>query len=89
MWLGSSGSFGGLKASTEFEFGTTYLPYWEAIIAEPKATFIGGAALFAMAGKSDEENEATADFLNFLASPEVQYFWHKETGLCADHQCGL
>lgn len=80
MWLGSSGSFGGLTASTDFEFGTTYLPYWKAIIDEPKATFIGGAALFAMSGKSDEENAATADFLSFLASPEVQYFWHKETG---------
>ncbi|MFK7761718.1 MAG: extracellular solute-binding protein [Roseobacter sp.] len=80
MWLGSSGSFGGLKASTDFEFGTTYLPYWKAIIDEPKSTFIGGAAVFAMSGKSDEENAATADFLSFLASPEVQYFWHKETG---------
>ncbi|WP_108835868.1 extracellular solute-binding protein [Tateyamaria sp. Alg231-49] len=80
MWLGSSGSFGGLKASTDFEFGTTYLPYWSSVIEEPKSTFIGGAALFAMAGKSDEENEATADFLKFLSSSEIQYFWHKETG---------
>ena len=80
MWLGSSGSFGGLTKSADFEFGTTYLPYWKSIIDEPKATFIGGAALFAMAGKSDEENKATADFLTFLASPDIQYFWHKETG---------
>ena len=80
MWLGSSGSFGGLKASTDFEFGTTYLPYWESITTEPKSTFIGGAALFAMSGKSDEENAATADFLEFLSSSEIQYFWHKETG---------
>ena len=80
MWLGSSGSFGGLKASADFEFGTTYLPYWKSIIDEPKSTFLGGAALFVMAGKSDEENAATADFLEFLSSPEIQYFWHKETG---------
>ncbi|MEO9650036.1 MAG: extracellular solute-binding protein [Roseobacter sp.] len=80
MWLGSSGSFGGLKASADFEFGTTYLPYWKSVIDEPKATFIGGAALFAMSGKSEEENKATADFLNYLASSEIQYFWHKETG---------
>ena len=80
MWLGSSGSFGGLKASADFEFGTSYLPYWEAIIEEPKGTFIGGAALFAMAGKSAEQNAATANFLSFLSSPDIQYFWHKETG---------
>jgi sn-glycerol 3-phosphate transport system substrate-binding protein len=80
MWLGSSGSFGGLSKSAEFKFGAAYLPYWKSIIDEPKGTFIGGAALFAMAGKSEEENKGSADFLAFLTSPEMQYFWHKETG---------
>ena len=81
IWLGSSGSFGGLsKKDLPFDFSATYLPYWEAVIAEPKQTFIGGAALFAMAGKPAEENEATAAFFEFLTAPETQYFWHKETG---------
>ncbi len=81
MWLGSSGSFGGLsKKDLPFEFSATLLPYWEAVTAEPTQTFIGGASLFAMAGKSDEENKATAEFFRFLTSPEVQYFWHAETG---------
>ena len=35
MWLGSSGSFGGLKNSADFEFSATYLPYWVAITTEP------------------------------------------------------
>lgn len=80
MWLGSSGSFGGLRNTAEFEFGTAFLPYWEAIIEEPKSTFIGGAALFAMSGHSDDEYKGVASFFNFLTSPEVQYTWHKETG---------
>ncbi len=80
MWLGSSGSFGGLSKSTDFAFGASYLPYWASIIDEPKGTFIGGAALFAMAGKSDEEYKGVADFLAFLTSPDMQYFWHRETG---------
>ena len=81
MWLGSSGSFGGLsKKDLPFEFSATLLPYWEGVTAEPTQTFIGGASLFAMAGKSDEENKATAEFFRFLTSPEVQYFWHAETG---------
>jgi len=80
MWLGSSGSFGGLSNSAEFEFGAAYLPYWKSIIEEPKGTFIGGAALFAMSGKPDEENKGVADFMSFLTSAEMQYFWHKETG---------
>lgn len=81
IWLGSSGSFGGLsKLDLPFEFSATYLPYWEAVTTEPTQTFIGGAALFAMSGKSDEENKATAAFFKYLTSPEVQYMWHRETG---------
>lgn len=80
MWLGSSGSFGGLRKSAEFDFGTTYLPYWEAIIDEPKGTFIGGAALFALSGHEDAEYEAAAKFFEYLTKPETQFFWHKETG---------
>ena len=80
MWLGSSGSFGGLTKSAEFEFGTTFLPYWESITKEPTGTFIGGAALFAMAGHTDEEYDAIADFFGYVTSADNQVFWHKETG---------
>ena len=80
MWLGSSGSFGGLTASTDFEFGSTFLPYWESITKEPTGTFIGGAALFAMAGHEDAEYDAVADFFGFMTASENQVFWHKETG---------
>lgn len=80
MWLGSSGSFGGLVQKADFAFSATLLPYWEGITTQPTQTFIGGAALFAMAGKSDEENAATAEFFRFLSSPEVQVMWHRETG---------
>lgn len=80
MWLGSSGSFGGLKQSAEFEFGTTYLPYWESVYENAGSTFIGGAALFAMNGHTDEEYEAVAAFFNYMTKAETQYFWHRETG---------
>ena len=83
MWLGSSGSFGGLTKSATFEFGSSYLPYWKSIIAEPKGTFIGGAALFAFSGHSDEEYKGVATFLEFLTTPETQFLWHKETGYVA------
>nr|WP_321511552.1 extracellular solute-binding protein [uncultured Celeribacter sp.] len=81
MYIGSSGDFGGLmKMDLPFDFGSTYLPYWSSITEEGYQTFIGGASLFAMSGHSDEENKATAAFFNFLTSPEIQYYWHKETG---------
>lgn len=80
MWLGSSGSFGGLQKSADFKFGASYLPYWKSVTNEPYGTFIGGAALFAFSGKSDAENKGVAEFFKFLTKPETQYYWHKETG---------
>ncbi|WP_339763054.1 extracellular solute-binding protein [uncultured Hoeflea sp.] len=80
LWLGSSGSFGGLQKTATMPFSATLLPYWEAVTKEPTQTFIGGAALFAMSGKSDEENKATAEFFRYMSSPEVQLMWHKQTG---------
>lgn len=80
MWLGSSGSFGGLKQSADFEFGTAFLPYWESVNENAGNTFIGGAAIFAMSGHSAEEEAGVAAFYNFLTLPETQYYWHRETG---------
>lgn len=81
MWLGSSGSFGGLKKKVDFPFSATFLPYWDSINkGKDYNTFIGGAALFAFAGKPKAENECTAQFFKFLSSPDVQAFWHKTTG---------
>ncbi|MTI44547.1 carbohydrate ABC transporter substrate-binding protein (CUT1 family) [Roseibium hamelinense] len=80
MWLGSSGSFGGIQQTVEFPFSATYLPYWGSVEGAGTGTFIGGAALFAMSGKPDEENKCVASFFEYLTSPEVQYMWHKETG---------
>lgn len=81
LWIGSSGSFGGLmKKDLSFDFSATNLPFWSSITEEGYQTFIGGASLFAMSGKSAEENKATAEFFRYLTSPEVQYMWHRETG---------
>ncbi|WP_417671590.1 extracellular solute-binding protein [Roseibium sp.] len=80
MWLGSSGSFGGIQKTVKFPFSATFLPFWDAVEGAGTGTFIGGGALFAMAGKADEENKCVASFFEYLTSPEVQYMWHKETG---------
>ena len=80
MWIGSSGSFGGLQKSAQMPFTADFMPYWGSIEGAGTQSFIGGAALFAMAGKSDEENACTAQFFSFLTSPEVQVYWHENTG---------
>jgi sn-glycerol 3-phosphate transport system substrate-binding protein len=83
LWIGSSGSFGGLQKTATMPFSATFLPYWNSIKGAGTNTFIGGAALFAMSGKSDAENKCVADFFQFLTSPEIQVFYHESTGYVA------
>ncbi|WP_413112424.1 extracellular solute-binding protein [Thaumasiovibrio sp. DFM-14] len=80
MWMGSSGSFGGLRNRVDFEMGTTYLPYWESVAKEGSHTFIGGAALFALNGHDKKQDDAVAAFFSYLTQPETQMYWHKTTG---------
>ena len=80
MWIGSSGSFGGLRKSAKFDWSSSYLPYWKSIIDSPKGTFIGGAAIFPFSGHSDAEYKGVANFFEFLGRAKTQYYWHKETG---------
>ncbi|UGA56257.1 extracellular solute-binding protein [Vibrio sp. VB16] len=80
MWIGSSGSFGGLKERVDFKMGTTFLPYWKSVNDNPGVTFIGGAALFALSGHDKEQDKGVAAFFNYLTSSEVQMYWHKTTG---------
>ncbi len=83
LWIGSSGSFGGLQKTATMPFSATFLPYWKAINPTGVHTFIGGAALFAMSGKSEAENTCTASFFHFLTSAEIQKFYHQATGYVA------
>jgi sn-glycerol 3-phosphate transport system substrate-binding protein len=83
MWIGSSGSFGGLQKTATMPFSADFLPYWKSVEGAGTNTFIGGAALFAMAGKPEAENNCSADFFQFLTSPEIQKFYHEATGYVA------
>ncbi len=83
LWIGSSGSFGGLQKTAKMDFSADFLPYWKAVNGAGTNTFIGGAALFAMAGKPDAENKCVADFFQFLTSPEIQKYYHQATGYVA------
>ena len=80
LWIGSSGSFGGLSKTATMPFSATLMPYDETVADGNKSTFIGGASLFAFSGKPEAENKCTADFFNFLTSTEIQAFSHQATG---------
>jgi sn-glycerol 3-phosphate transport system substrate-binding protein len=51
-----------------------------ALADAPQNSIIGGATLWALAGHEAEEYKGVAQLMTYLASPEVQAWWHQETG---------
>lgn len=80
MWMNSSAYYGSMKEQAGFEFGQTMLPLDTTLADAPQNSVIGGATLWVLAGHEDEEYKGTAQFLTYLSSPEVQAWWHQETG---------
>ncbi|MFC6689303.1 sn-glycerol-3-phosphate ABC transporter substrate-binding protein UgpB [Jhaorihella thermophila] len=80
MWMNSSAYYGSIKSQAKFNFGQTMLPLDTDVADKPQNSIIGGATLWVLAGKSDEEYKGVAKFLKYLSTPEVQAWWHQETG---------
>ena len=81
MYMNSSGSRAGVIANTEaFDLGFGMLPYYDDVEGAPQNSIIGGATLWVLSGKSDEEYAGTAKFFEYLSSPEVQADWASFSG---------
>ena len=78
--MGSSGSLGNIRRNAKFEYMTMPMPYYEGVPDAPQNTAIGGASLWAMAGKSDEQHRCVAEFFHYLSDPQVQANNHMRTG---------
>ena len=63
-----------------FEVGVGMLPYYDDVEGAPQNSIIGGATLWVLSGHDDDEYKGVAQFFNYLSSPEVQAWWHQETG---------
>lgn len=80
LFTESSAGYAGIKSEAEFEFEVRPLPYWSEASGAPQNTIIGGASLWVMEGHDADEYKATAAFLNFLSSTDIQAKWHQDTG---------
>lgn len=61
-----------------FDWDVTMIPVYEGTVR--KNTVVGGASLWVLSGKSDEEYRGAAEYLKFLATPESERFWSTNTG---------
>ena len=66
------------KLAPAFAWDVQMIPVYEE--AERHNTVVGGASLWVLSGKSDDEYKAAAAYLAFLATPESEEFWVSNTG---------
>lgn len=76
----SSASYDRLRAAAQFDFGVAQLPYYDDFDDAPQNTLIGGSGLWVVGGLPAAEYRGVARFLAYLASIDVQAFWHQRTG---------
>lgn len=81
MFLQSSASARDVIDNAPFEVGIGFLPHPED--KDREGVVIGGASLWMMDGKPEEEQNAAWEFMKYLQTPEVQAKWHVNTGYFA------
>lgn len=80
MWMNSSAYYGSIKRDAKFEFGQSMLPFYPDVVKRPQNSIIGGATLWVLRGHGKTDYTGVAQFMTYLASPEVQAWWHQGTG---------
>lgn len=76
----SSGGYNSLSSMVPFKLGVAALPLETRISTTRYANVVGGAAIWAVNGLTNEQYKGIAAFFVFLAKPETQEKWHEHTG---------
>jgi sn-glycerol 3-phosphate transport system substrate-binding protein len=80
MFIGSSGNRASIIKNGQFDFGTSFLPYYSDVKGAPQNSIIGGASLWVFANKSPEVYKGVTKFFKYISSPEQAAAWHQGTG---------
>jgi sn-glycerol 3-phosphate transport system substrate-binding protein len=82
IFHGSSGMRARVIREAKFDWGVTFLPYYQGTAGAPKNSIIGGASFWVMTGpkRTPDEYKAVAEFFSYISRPEVDAKWHQDTG---------
>lgn len=80
IFLTSSGFFGNVAANAKFNWGNAPMPYYPDVAGAPQNSIIGGASLWVMGGKKQEEYKGVAKFFSFLSRTDKQIELHQKSG---------
>ena len=80
MLTSPSSSYWALRVRSRFELGVAHLPFYDDLPGAPQNTLVGGSALWALPGASQQQSLGVAKFVAWLLRPDVQAEWHQRTG---------
>ncbi len=80
IFLTSSAFFGNVAANAKFEWANAAMPYYPDVAGAPQNSIIGGASLWVMGGKKNEEYKGVAKFFTFLSRTDKQIELHQKSG---------
>jgi sn-glycerol 3-phosphate transport system substrate-binding protein len=80
LFLTSSGFYGNVKRNARFDWSTAPMPYYPDQKDAPQNSIVGGASLWVMGGKSDDEYKGVAKFFTFLSDTDRQAKLHQDSG---------
>lgn len=76
----SSGSLADIRHYAKFNYGVGMMPYDATVPDARQNAIIGGASLWVMKGKDASTYKGVAEFMAFLAQPDIAAEWHQKTG---------
>ena len=79
MMFDSTAGARGLQDGAEFEVGTMFIPYADSA-GDRNGVIIGGAALWLIDNADDAKDDASWQFMKFMAEEAQQVTWHTGTG---------
>ncbi len=80
MTVSSAAARLGIVTNMKADVGMALLPYYADVKGAPQNSIIGGASLWVMRGQKPADYKGVAQFFAYLSKPEVQAWWHQETG---------
>ena len=85
MLVGSTSAMVGVREGASFPVGTGYFP----VADERRGVVVGGGSLWVADAVPSDEQQAAAAFLAWLAAPDWQARWHRETGYFPVHDAAV
>jgi sn-glycerol 3-phosphate transport system substrate-binding protein len=82
MTIESTATLRGMLDAAEgkFEIGTAFLPRPNEEAFDKSGTIIGGASVWILNGRPEEEQACAWEFVKFISSPPQQAYWHTMSG---------